>query len=88
MRRLKQYGLQLEDNVVSRIDRLAKKLNQPRSLVMRNLIMSGLNDAEVIQKSGIIDTVIFSNNIITKIKSALLKGRLILNENDELQIIK
>jgi len=88
MRRLKQYGIQLEDQVVARIDKLAKKLNQPRSLVMRNLILGGLKDMELFQSTGIIDAVVFSDHVMKKIKSALLKGKLVLDENDELKIEK
>jgi predicted DNA-binding protein len=87
-RKLKQYGIQLEDNVVERIDKLAKRLNQPRSLVMRNLVLGGLKDMEFLHKTGIIDAVVFSDNIMNKVKSALLKGILVLDENDELTIEK
>jgi len=87
-RKLRQYGIQLEDNVVERIDKLAKKLNQPRSLVMRNLILGGLKDMEFFQSTGIIDAVVFSDHVMNKIKSALLKGKLVLDENDELKIEK
>jgi hypothetical protein len=88
MRKLKQYGIQLEDQVVARIDELAKKLNQPRSLVMRNLVLGGLKDMEFLQKTGIIDAVVFSDKIMNKVKSSLLKGKLVLDENDELKIEK
>jgi predicted DNA-binding protein len=53
MRRLKQYGIQLEDQVIERINKLAKRLNQPRSLVMRNLIMGGLKELELLPQAGI-----------------------------------
>lgn len=86
MRKLNQYGVQLEDSVVARIDRLAKKLNQPRSLVMRNLIMGGLRDMEILQKAGIIDAVVFSDNVMSKVKEALLKGILVFDEHGELKI--
>jgi hypothetical protein len=88
MRKLKQYGIQLEDQVVARIDKLAKKLNQPRSLVMRNLVLGGLKDMEFLHKTGIIDAVVFSDKIMSKVKSSLLKGILVLDENDELKIEK
>jgi len=88
MRRLKQYGIQLEDSVVARIDKLAKKLNQPRSLVMRNLIMGGLKDMEILHKTGIIDAVVFSDNVMSRVKTALLKGILVFDENGELKIEK
>jgi hypothetical protein len=88
MRRLKQYGVQLEDSVIARIDKLAEKLNQPRSLVMRNLIMGGLKDMEILQKTGIIDAVVFSDHVMSKVKSSLLKGILVLDEKGELKIEK
>jgi predicted DNA-binding protein len=88
MRRLKQYGIQLEEQVIVRIDKLAKKLNQPRSQVMRNLVLGGLKDMEFLHKTGIIDAVVFSDKIMNKVKGALLKGKLVLDENDELKIEK
>ena len=86
MRRLKQYGIQLEDQVIARINKLAKRLNQPRSLVMRNLIMGGLKELELLSQAGIIDVMVFSDSIMSKVKNALLKGELVLDENDELKI--
>jgi predicted DNA-binding protein len=86
MRRLKQYGIQLEDQVIARINKLVKKLNQPRSLVMRNLVLGGLKELEFFPQAGIIDAVVFSDNIMSKVKNALLKGVLVLDENDELKI--
>ena len=88
MRMLKQYGIQLEYQVIARIDKLAKKLNQPRSLVMRNLIMGGLKDMEILQKTGIIDAAVFSDHVMSNVKTALLKGMLVFDENGELKIEK
>lgn len=87
-RKLKQYGIQLEDDVMARIDKLAKKLNQPRSLVMRNLMLGGLKDMEFFQSTGIIDAVVFSDNIMNMVKTALLKGKLTLDEDNELKMEK
>ena len=35
----KQYPVQLEDDVIGRIDKLANKLGHTRSQMMRNLLM-------------------------------------------------
>jgi acetyl-CoA carboxylase beta subunit len=55
---------------------------------MRNLVLGGLKDMEFLHKTGVIDAVVFSDKIMNKVKSALLKGKLVLDENDELKIEK
>ncbi len=84
----KQYTVQLEDDVVERIDRLAKKLGHTRSLMMRTMLIQGLEDAEMVDKTGIFSAVIFSKEIISKVKEAALKGRIYLDKNGELKMVK
>jgi predicted DNA-binding protein len=84
----KQYTVQLEDDVIARIDKLAKKLGHNRSQMMRNIIFSGLEDAEMIDKTGMFSAILFSKNILTKIKEAAIRGKLFLDNNGNLKMIK
>jgi len=84
----KQYTVQLEDDVVARIDKLADKLGHSRSQMMRTLLLQGLEDVETVNKTGIFDAVIFSRNILSKIKEAVLKGDLTLDKNGKLKMNK
>jgi len=84
----KQYTVQLEDDLVERIDRLAKKLGHTRSLMMRTFLIQGLEDSEMIDKTGIFTAVMFSKEIITKVKEAALKGKIYLDKNGEIKMTK
>lgn len=84
----KQYTVQLEDDVVARIDKFAEKLGHSRSLMMRTLLIQGLEDVEIVNKTGIFDAVMFSRNILSKFKEAVLKGDLTLDKNGNLKMTK
>ena len=84
----KQYTVQLEDDVVERIDRLANKLGHSRSQMMRTFMIQGLDDAEMIDKTGIFSAVTFSKEIITKVKEAALKGKIYIDKKGELKMDK
>ena len=85
MRPKKQYNVQLEDDVIERIDELAVKLDLNRSQLLRNFILSGLEDAEVLDATGIFKAVIFSRDLIKKFKEAALKGKVSLDKHGELK---
>jgi len=82
----KQYTVQLEDDVIERIDQLAKKLGHTRSLMMRTFLIQGLEDAEMIDKTGIFTAVMFSKEIINKVKEAALKGKIYLDKDGEIKM--
>lgn len=84
----KQYTVQLEDDIIERIDRLANKLGHSRSQMMRTFMIQGLDDAEMIDKTGIFSAVTFSKEIITKVKEAALKGKLYIDKKGELKMDK
>jgi hypothetical protein len=82
----KQYTIQLEDDVIKKIDRLAEKLEHSRSHLMRTLLLQGLEDAELIDKTGFFTAVMFSRGILNKFKEAVLKGKITLDKNGELKM--
>jgi predicted transcriptional regulator len=84
----KQYTVQLEDDVIERIDQLAKKLGHNRSQMMRNLLLQGLADGEMVAKTGIFSAVMFSKNILSKFKEAAIHGKIFLDKNGDLKMNK
>lgn len=84
----KQYNVQLEDDVVERIDKLAAKLDHSRSQMMRNLLLRGLEDAEIIDMTGVFSAVMFSRDLIKKFKEAALRGKITLDEKGDIKMIK
>jgi hypothetical protein len=84
----KQYTVQLEDDVINRIDKLAEKLGHSRSLMMRTFLIQGLDDAEMLNKTGLFDAVLFSKKILTKFKEAVLNGEFSLDKNGNLKMNK
>ena len=88
MKPRKQYTVQLEDDVIARIDKMAAKLEHTRSQLLRNFILAGLQDAELIDKTGVFTAVFFSRDLMRKFKEAILKGRVSLDKRGEIEIKK
>jgi metal-responsive CopG/Arc/MetJ family transcriptional regulator len=84
----KQYPVQLEDDFIKRIDKLANKLGHTRSQMIRNLLIQGLADAEMIDKTGIFSAVMFSRDILAKFKEAALRGKIYLDKDGDLKMNK
>ena len=84
----KQYNVQLEDEVVERIDKRAATLDLPRSQVMRNLIMVGLEDAEILNKTGVIPALKLGRDIRNRFIEDFIKGKLRLDKKGGWKITK
>jgi len=84
----KQYNVQLDDKDVERIDGLAEQRKMTRTQLMRNLILIGLDDAEMLQKTGVLTFAEFSKDFMVKVKEAAIKGRLALDKKGELKLNK
>jgi metal-responsive CopG/Arc/MetJ family transcriptional regulator len=88
MKPRKQYTVQLEDDVIARIDKMAAKLEHNRSQLMRNFIIGGLEDVELVDKTGIFTAVFFSRDLMRKFKKAILNGKVSLDKQGEIEIKK
>jgi predicted DNA-binding protein len=82
----KQYSVQLDSEIIEKIDYYAKKYDIPRSKLMRNLIMVGLDDMTVLHKAGIIQTVQFADKVITTIKNLIINEKIYIGKNGKLKI--
>lgn len=82
----KQYSVQLDPEVIEKIDYYAKKYDIPRSKLMRNLILVGLDDMTVLHKAGIIKTVQFADKVVTTIKNLINNEKIYVGKNGKLKI--
>lgn len=81
-----QYTVQLDPEFVSKLDKMAEKLNLSRSQLMRNLMESGYEDAVMLEKIGLIAAFKFGQKLISKIREGIATGRITLDEKEGLKI--
>lgn len=82
----KQFTIMLKPSVVERIDKLAKKLELSRSQFMANLIDMGLEDAEILNKTGALDIIRIVGKLTNKLRIDLLSGKAKLSKDGSLEI--
>jgi predicted DNA-binding protein len=66
MRRDIKFEVRFNKEEMERIDKIAKKLNMPKSRLIRNLTLAGLEDAELLNKLGAFDIAIALQKIREK----------------------
>jgi predicted DNA-binding protein len=76
----KQYNVQLEDEVIERIDKLAEKFELNRSQILRNFILMGLEDAEILNKTGVLTVIKIGREIRKKFIEDIVGGKLTLGK--------
>ncbi|MBN2254624.1 MAG: ribbon-helix-helix protein, CopG family [Deltaproteobacteria bacterium] len=84
----KQYTVMLEPSTVEEIDKLAEKIGITRSQLMRNLIITGIEDTKMLDKLGIIGTVKIARDLYEKIVIGISKGKIRLDDKGELEVKK
>ncbi|HOI75763.1 MAG TPA: ribbon-helix-helix protein, CopG family [Syntrophales bacterium] len=84
----KQYTVQIEDDVIERIDRLAAEMDLSRSQLMRNLIMIGLEDAEILNKTPLMKVAKIERYVREKFLTDIVGGRLTLNKKGDWKVNK
>lgn len=82
----KQYSVQLEPEIIEIIDSYAKKYDIPRSKLMRNLIIIGLDDMNILHKAGILKTIQFKDKVITTIKNLIKGEKIYIGKDGKLKI--
>jgi predicted DNA-binding protein len=82
----KQYSVQLESEVIDKIDYYANEYNLTRSQLMRNLIVTGLDDMGILQKAGILKAAQFTDKVVTAIKDLIRGEKIYMGENGKLKI--
>ncbi len=82
----KQYSIQLEPEVIEKIDYYAKEYNLTRSQLMRNIIIAGLDDFNILHKAGIMKAIQFADKVVTTIKNLINGEKIYIGENGKLKI--
>jgi predicted DNA-binding protein len=82
----KQYTVQLEDEFVEKLDKMADKLGVSRSQLMRNLMENGYDDVVMLDKIGMIAAFKFGQKLISKIREGIASGKITLDEKEGLKI--
>ena len=68
IKRDKEIKISLTQNEMERIEKIAKKIGITKSVLARNLVLAGLEDAELLNKLGLFDAV----KMIEKIREKAL----------------
>lgn len=84
----RQYSVQLEDEIIARIDKLAEKLDLTRSQILRNFVLTGLEDAEILNKSGVFNIIKIGKDIRKKFIEDIAEGNLSLDKKGNWKIFK
>jgi predicted DNA-binding protein len=84
----KQYSVQLDSEVIEKIDFYAKKYDIPRGKLMRNLIIIGLDDMNILHKAGILHAVQFTDKVVTAVKNLISGEKIYVGENGKLKIVE
>ena len=71
MKRDIKFEIRFSKEEMERIEKVAKKLNMPKSKVIRNLTLIGLEDAELLNKIGAFDLI----KLIEKLREKALGTR-------------
>ena len=71
MRRNKEIKISLTEEEMERIEKIAKKIGITKSRLARNLVITSLEDIEILEKLGFIEIV----KLLKKIKDKALKEK-------------
>jgi len=82
----KQYSVQLDPEVVKKIDYYAKKYDIARGKLMRNLIVIGLDDMNILHKAGILKAAHFTDKVVTTIKNLINSEKIYVGKDGKLKI--
>ncbi|MEN6349285.1 MAG: hypothetical protein ABFD08_07825 [Syntrophomonas sp.] len=84
-----QYTVMLRPSVVKEIDRIAAIRGRfSRSEMIANLIELGLEDLQSLDRLGILQAAAVGDKVFKKLKDALRKGDIKLDEKGDLEIRK
>ena len=66
MKRDIKFEVRFSKEEMDRIDKMAKKLNMPKARLIRNMTLTGLEDAELLSKLGAFDIALAIQKIREK----------------------
>ena len=69
--KLKIVTLRIEESKIQRIDEFAQKMKLNRAQLVRNLISSGLDDLELMQKTGLLSMALKGRDLLAIIRVSI-----------------
>ncbi len=69
--KLKIVTLRIEESKIQRIDEFAQKMKLNRAQLVRNLISSGLDDLELMQKAGLLSMALKGRDLLELIRVSI-----------------
>ena len=69
--KLKIVTLRIEESKIQRIDEFAQKMKLNRAQLVRNLISSGLDDLELMQKAGLLSMALKGRDLFELIRVSI-----------------
>ncbi len=78
------FTVQLEPELVAKIDKLAEKLGMSRGQLMRNCLISGFDDAVMLDKLGILQAINYTSRL-REFKESIYKGKYLWVQRDNLE---
>lgn len=69
--KLKIVTLRIEESKIQRIDEFAQKMKLNRAQLVRNLISSGLDDLELMQKAGLLSLALKGRDLLELIRVSI-----------------
>jgi len=82
----KQYSVQLEPEIIAKIDYYAKEYGLTRSKLMRNLIITGLDDMNILHKAGVLKMIQFKDKVVMTIQNLINDKKLYVGKNGNLKV--
>lgn len=82
----KQYTVMLQPSVIEEIDTYAEKYGLTRSQLMRNLIVSGIDDIKLLNRLGIMQTVNLGKTLMEKTIHMVKSKKMDINKEGEVEI--
>lgn len=81
-----QYTVMLKPSVVKELDRMAEKAGLTRSQFMGNLIELGMDQARVMELTGVFKMAVLSRDLMEAFMKKVYSGKVVLGEEGELKI--
>ena len=82
----KQYTVMLLPSTVEKIDKYAEQYGLTRSQLMRNLLVSGIEDVQLLNKLGVMQTVNVGHTLVEKTIKMFKSKKIDLNKEGEIEI--
>ena len=79
-----QVTIMLEPSIIEDITKIAKKVGLSRSELMRNLLLSGYDDAKGLDNLGLLKLYGKGRDLAEKIKNAIGKGSVKVSEDGKI----